>query len=71
VEGSEKLRLPGLGSIKGFVSASTGNGKAPPYRERNVFSFPSMTENAIDGSFIAEGRCVKNWFELGEIQRPG
>src|ERR1700746_375379 len=67
VEGSEKLRLPGLESIKGFVSASTGNGKAPPYRERKGVVFHGRRENAIDGSFIAKGRYVKKWFELGEV----
>lgn len=24
-------------------------------------------KTCIEGSFIAEGRCVKNWFELGEV----
>jgi hypothetical protein len=26
-----------------------------------------MTENAIDRIFKSEGRCVKNWFELGAV----
>jgi hypothetical protein len=56
-----------LESIKGFVSASTGNGKAPPYRERKWLVFHGRRENAINGSFIAEGRYVKKWIDLGEV----
>jgi hypothetical protein len=29
--------------------------------------FQGRRENAIDGSFIAEARCVKKWFELGAV----
>jgi hypothetical protein len=64
VEASEKLRFPVFGLVTGFVSASTGSGKAPPYRERKCLVFLVKRKTCIDGSFIGEAACVKNWFEL-------
>jgi hypothetical protein len=64
VEASEKLRFPPFGLVTGFVSASTGSGKAPPYRERKYYVFGNYEKDAVEGSFMAEAACVKNWFEL-------
>lgn len=29
--------------------------------------FSKMTGKRYEGIFMAEGRCVKNWFELSEV----
>jgi hypothetical protein len=41
--------------------------KPRPYRERKWLVFQGSRENAIDGSFIVVGRCVKNSFELDAV----
>jgi hypothetical protein len=53
VEGNEKLTFPALGLVTGFVSTSTWNGKATPYRKRNMGVFEFAWKNAIDGIFRA------------------
>lgn len=70
MEGSEKLRFPGFGLVTGSVSTSTGNGKAQtPYRERKLYVFGELWKDAIEGSFIVGGDCVKDCFELEPVRR--
>ena len=38
-------------------------------REEVVTSSEELWKNAIEGSFIAEADCVKNWFELGAVRK--
>lgn len=63
VEGSEKLNFPAFGLVTGFVSASTGNGKAHALPREEVSSLGFVEKDAIDGSFIAGAACVKNCFD--------
>jgi hypothetical protein len=54
--------------VTGFVSASTGSGKEPPYRERKCLVFSVERENVLDGSFMGGAAGVKNWFELEPVR---
>jgi len=64
VEGSVKLRFAGFGLVTGFVSASTGNGKALRLTARGSYTSLGIVEkDAIEGSFIVAADCVKDWFE--------
>jgi hypothetical protein len=67
VEGSEKLNFPVFGFVTGFVSASTGNGKAQRLTARGSnTSLGICGKDAIEGSFMVEANCVKDWFESAE-----
>jgi hypothetical protein len=63
VEGSEKLNFPAFGLVTGFVSASTGNGKAHALPREEVIRLCNCGKDAIEGSFMAEKDCVKDWFD--------
>jgi hypothetical protein len=67
VEGSEKLNFPVFGLVTGFVSASTGNGKAQRLTARGSnTSLGICGKDAIEGSFMVEADCVKDCFESAE-----
>jgi hypothetical protein len=60
VEGNEKLNFPAFGLVTGFVSASTGNGKAHALpREEVIRLWELCGKDAIEGSFMVEADCVK------------
>jgi len=68
VEGSEKLNFPAFGLVTGFVSASTGNGKAQRLTARGSYTSQGIVEkDAIEGSFIVGTDCVKDCFDSAPI----